>query len=437
MAEESENSSKENLLAKLPEVLKPGDKKDENEGGVSSWIKNLAVLASVIATIGGVIIGLIQLKYVADTNLKSEQTKLDIALAQLQDQQKARKDQAKQHSKDNQFTNDQHRFDAEQHKDDQKFTVEQRNAEIARQDQVALSSLISHMFTDTHTGSEGDIASLTIYVNRGTASDATIGNALLVRLNHPRSPQEIEMAFTVIEQMGTRGLPYAIKANRLARQRYDEALMADYYTRIKKENEIEKQFAQGYNDGVTLQQPGIQSATSKDTLLDRNYVIAMININRPLFATTGYQLPDPEDYGGQSPIRLFGAAIEASNRAIQAGIEHWGPLEPLVLDLSKTYLFSSRNASSHWQSPLLRPNLRDAYIDLGAWVGMNSPVRIVDAIGELKWIKGKCEGATIVETPPTFQYNERFGFTVLNRNCDNINPNNPWMSERPAPFPAR
>jgi hypothetical protein len=340
--------------AVTPEAAKQPEKPDVE---VSKWIKNFAALVTTIA----VLVGLwttfyqIQLKVKADqaaaeakskadqkaeqdrlntekeishNNQLAEEAKRDALTKQIQDQVDARKDQAAQHHVD----------------------IEQATKVLADSDAKTeaerLSAVINHLFNAKETSAEGDLAALFEYVSRDETSKEIVKNVVLARLENPRSPEEIDMGFRVLETIGPSALDATAQANRDARRRYDECLVSRYYTDVARLRKIEVKPGDSdviyTGNGYAL---NVDKLAKEDvvanTPLDASYVFPTISE----FAHRGtnpYFDVGPAETSAKCTQPLAAEIITRSNLALMVqfrlAVIHRNDPRSSVVDLSKTYL---------------------------------------------------------------------------------------------------
>ena len=249
-----------------PEIKGPGEVKVDTD--VPKWIKILGALVGIASVIAGLWFSAYQLRMKAEAdretarlNLKAEENKLKLG----EDQIKAQNDQ---HTADNGFEKEKHGLDTKQQKD-------QAAAAELKEERAGLSAVINKMFSDTT--SEGDIASLFEYIHHDAASREVVKNAVLAKLENPKSPEEIDLGFRVLEAIGPSSLDSVVRANCEARRKYDAKIVQEYgtrvYAKITEEANKSKQFpaiGRSFVDEVSAN-------VADETSLNHEYVFALIN----------------------------------------------------------------------------------------------------------------------------------------------------------------
>ena len=189
-----------------------------DDSGVIPLIKNIGALVGVAVAAVGIWTSIQSLKdkakaeeETAKVNLAAQQTQLQIAEKQLE-----------QHSKDNDLQIQLHAIDL-QHQDTVSATLDSRS----RRDNLA--SLITHMLSN-QSSAEGDIAVLFEHLESQKDNGVILKNALLARLESPKSKGEIELAMRLLSRLGVDAEDVLVQANRSAKSRYNEALVLRFET---------------------------------------------------------------------------------------------------------------------------------------------------------------------------------------------------------------
>lgn len=182
------------------------DKKTEDNSTTLAWIRNVAALVGVLATIAGIIISVLTLRDKAKTDertatisLESERIKLKIAESQMNE------DLTKQ-----------------------QLIVDHETAaaalEASRAENEKVASLISHLFSENES-SEGYFALLFRYASEQAVYRSAIENAIVARLGNPRSVGEITLALRLLEKLPDQPLETVVDCNRNARLAFDRTLL--------------------------------------------------------------------------------------------------------------------------------------------------------------------------------------------------------------------
>jgi hypothetical protein len=208
---ESPESVGATVATKVPE--KP-------DAEVARWIKNLGALVTIFAALAGIWLTVYQfrLKAQADkdaafNNRLAEDDKLKLGTLQINDQVASRKDQSVQRSADNAV---------ELHKHELDIRHEERTASDvdAKSEELTLSNIIQEIFA-AKASAEGSLALLFGHISRDRQTTSTIENAVLARLENPKSLGEIDLGFRLLEKIGVPAIDSIVQANLSARHRYD------------------------------------------------------------------------------------------------------------------------------------------------------------------------------------------------------------------------
>ena len=228
------------------------------------WIRNLAALIAIVVAIVGAWKSLEEIRLTAVANRDAEQTKRVIAEKQIADQVSARGDQYA-------FERDKQKSDIQNQKN---TATEQQRAK----DREVLSSIINHMFL-VQSGSEADLAALFNFVDRDAAANQTIENAVLARLENPRSDEEIDLGFRLLERIGVRAIDATVQANRTARKRYDSYLTStfcdQFHAKWKQGDHIQRRETDVLTDPSIIEP--IEKSIAAQFSLKQRYVFALLN----------------------------------------------------------------------------------------------------------------------------------------------------------------
>ena len=169
------------------------------EDGVAKWIRDVGAIVTILGVLAGFGFTAYQLRMKAKSdeesarlNQEAEVDKLALGREQIKAQ------------------NTQHMIDIQQ----QRY---QLAAAEKKDEHEALSTLINSMFA--HANSEGDIVGLFEYVHRDDESHEVITNALLARLENPRSKEEIDLGFRVLTAIGPSAIDGMVQVNSAARRK--------------------------------------------------------------------------------------------------------------------------------------------------------------------------------------------------------------------------
>jgi hypothetical protein len=317
----------------------------DGDEGISKWIKNLGALVGVFAAVAGIWVSVQGLrdKAIAEENtakatLEDERVKLEIA-----------REQSAQHKADIDL-------EIQKHVADLKHQESQTAADQTRMRHDTLAALITHMFS-SQGSSEGDIAVLFDHVNHGEDSIDIIENAVLARLEAPRSKEEIELGLRLLERVGSGALDVVIEANRSARARYDDCLVARYTQAYN------ERMSRAAEPGVRLDhraiKDDIENEISRFSFLDKDYDFATINSKTGILISGSYPVRKLNTTDVVATQELAAAVIERSNAILLMMLKNQNKTPLHRVALSNTYL-----AGTDWA--FTKDNdvdLSDAYID--------------------------------------------------------------------------
>jgi hypothetical protein len=328
------------------------DSSGTGDTNVSQWIKNLAALVTIAVALGGIYVSVRQLrakaeadaltaetarqsaKQVADTNLADENVKLQIATLQL-----------KQHSDDIAADSLKHKLDLDTAAALDKEKQEQTsNADLA--------TIITRMLSGTpQQSSEGDMALLFDHLSRDPSTREGIQNAVLARLEAPRSRAEIDIGIRLLEKSGLNSLDVLVQTNRSAKSRYDYDLL----TRFEEALTLE-----GQKSGPPATRATLAAIAMNDVLptvaSDRCYATAVLQ-DAPTDVTTSVTTPIEQHNTTLSHDQELALAVmETSARSILKVLAT--PPIGSPVDVDGTYL-SFKGMSTR---DLPRVSLRGAYV---------------------------------------------------------------------------
>jgi len=297
---------------------------------ISKWIKDLTALAGLIAVLVG-----------AWVSVRSLQNKAETDNATAQVQLRAAELQASQHTADLEQQRKFHDADL-LHQD---ATAKSQDAKDRTQ---RLESVITQMLRDKES-SEGNIAVLFEFINDPTNSktangndDVAIQNAIFARLENPRSREEVDMGFRILDQIGgLSSLALVVELNRDARKRYDIALEQRFAHAEKVHGAAagapEERYGQTTED---------EKEASRGNTLDPGYDFATINRMLEEEGRHGSAVIETDaDFSVQQ--ELSADVIRMSNRSL-ANYSRLHSSLPQHLDLSGCYLLPTTIISSQY-----------------------------------------------------------------------------------------
>jgi hypothetical protein len=290
---------------------------------LAKWLRELTALAGLIAVVAGSWVSVESLRQKAETDKKTAEIQQN--LAQLQ---------AQQHQKDVEMQQGIHDADLKNKKDE-------ATAQDARERNQRLADVVSRLF-DGKSGSEGDLAILSQFLSADAESRQIVENAVLARLETPRTKEEIDLGFRLYEQIGPSAWSYVAQVNRSARRRYDECLFArfssEFNKRASKEVNPELASPRRLIARIGETEAGILNTKS----LDEDYNFA--TLNRKIQSSPGSVIQVAPELAGlesdalRAQQSLAADEISRSNQALRGYLgKHHGEL-PEHMDLSGTYL---------------------------------------------------------------------------------------------------
>lgn len=327
------------------------------DASIPGWIRNLGALVTIAAAVAGIVFTSWNLydkakadERTAAITLEGEKIKLQISREQLE-----------QHREDREADFRTHRLDL-----DQGASLEASKAAKAANDQLA--ALISHMFANPDVSAEGDLAVLFNDLSREAPHRESIENAVLARLEAPRSREEIDLGVRLLERIGPEALEILGQANRSARRRYDDSLFTRFNEAFSNGIVSTPQQERPSPGPPTLANPPfavqlgqiIASQAVRGTSLDVGYSYALLMQKKLLYTKDRIETPKHDAAELVERQELAAAVIERSSRGILKLLReaaHTRRRTPA--DLSATYL-----AIDHWPTGPYPPmNLADAYLE--------------------------------------------------------------------------
>ena len=333
-------------MADSPEQ-QPKSEKMVADTELPRWLRTIGAGATVFVALVGVGFTAYQLHLTAEENREkaqfdkdtsynnsiAERYKLQLGLKQIEEQEIQFNSQSNQHKMDLDIEIKKHNLDLQQQKDQAKDA-----AEKAERD--ALAALINKLFRDEN--SEGDIASLFQYVSPGSKNQAAVENALLARLERPKSREEIEIGFRVLGAIGPSTLETVIRANCSARNTLDEMLyrtFSHYFNQASGGKGVEKMTM---SEVLSSRKSALFKAMN-ETYLDGAYAEATIN-DKTLAdwnAQTIKQDTDEVFRSARESIALAQDVIVKSNLLINNFLQSWDRDDKENIDFASAYLTDS------------------------------------------------------------------------------------------------
>jgi hypothetical protein len=304
-----------------------GEQKQEREGGFERLIKRFTALAALLGVVAGI---WVSLKGLHDKNLADQKT-AEIMLEDEKVKLKIAGEQTSQHQQDLDLQKQLHDADLQSKK-------ESAEAQDARERTQRLADVITRVFTEKDS-SAGQLSLLFEFLNGDRGSQQIIENAVLARLESPRSKEEIDIGFKLFERIGPSSFTFIASANRNARRRHDE-LLFERYARLLAAERSRKEKDPHPGAGAGGGRDAIDEAVAGDTL-DREYLFATLN------RMSGHAIPqrstdsssaDKEEQDLLLRQQLAVAVIVRSNLAFKNCLRDPGCALPNGLDLSETYL---------------------------------------------------------------------------------------------------
>jgi hypothetical protein len=297
--------------------------KVDNKRQVSGWIRDLTALvglSAVLITSWVSVRGLVDKaradQRTADIMLEDEKVKLEIA-----------KEQTAEHEQDLDLQKQLHNVDLERQK-------ELAQSQDAKEKDQRLADVITRVFTDKES-SAGDMSILFDFLNKDPRSQPIIENAVLARLENPRSKEEVDIGFRLLEGIGPASFSFVADANRSARLRYDDLFFERYASALAEiRDKTEK--AGGKIGGIFMDPQGM---VVEGDSLDPEYDFAMFDKRAREHGVP--QISQPLPSGGQELAlrqNLAAAVILRSNLTIRNCFSTPGCHMPSDLDLTETYL---------------------------------------------------------------------------------------------------
>ena len=358
---------------------KEGSKIDVADPDVSVLIKNVAAVVTILSAIAGVCFGIYQLRLAANQlklkadadqqtaldNRDAEKHKLDLGLAQIANDEKNHKQQfaeeeanraalAKQHSADNDLVREKYQSEIQRAKEAEADADAKSHSE-------RLAALITHLFNNQESG-EGDLASLFEFTDRDPTSKQVVENAVLARLENPKSLEEIDLGFRVLEGIGLPAIDAVVQANRSARRRFDECVVSHFYQVVIAPEKVKggsrkSILGRTWSDG--------EVEVAKSSSLDHAYIFATINKR---FDTSRSSPDDVSEEScsvvfsreviRRSNITFFQDAVTLLDKAEATRIRPF-------LDLSDTYLRNDFLQSYEILHSRFTFGLSNAYVEVG------------------------------------------------------------------------
>jgi hypothetical protein len=305
----------------------PGSEKGAADKGSSGgdnsalarWLREMTALAGLIAVVVGSWVSVESLRQKAATDQETARTQLQTA-----------QEQTKQHRMDLEQEKQLHDADLNNKKDE-------ALAQETRERNSRLAEVVSHVFA-ANGSSEGDLAILSQFLNADEESRRIVANAVLARLENPRTKEEIDLGFRLYEHIGPAAWSYVAEVNRSARRRYDECLLERYSHLLKKDAPGKTE--PGSATGVDINVTDVEHHVASEDSLDFEYDFA--TINRMLSKGESSEIKHTaQESAALAAQRILAAAeISRSNQVLRGYIGARSGGLPRHMDLSGTYLES-------------------------------------------------------------------------------------------------
>ena len=316
----TEEPSREPIPAEGVDV----DSKIDGGHSISRRIGDVTALVGLIAVLVGSWVSVQGLRDKA----RADQRTADLTLQDEKIKLQTAHEQSIQHEQDLDLQRQLHEADLRH----QKETAASQDAKDKTQ---RLSDVITRVFTDKES-SAGDLSVLFEFLNRDPESKQIIENAVLARLENPRSKDEIDIGFRLMERIGAGAFSFVADANRSARRRYDDLLFQKVAHIAARERESEKAHPDQAMDFPI--EVYFYRATAGDSL-DPEYDFATLNARTQIGAL---EVPNPDPLEERKIALdqdLAAAVILRSNLTFRNCLTHQCNL-PSGLDLTETYIAS-------------------------------------------------------------------------------------------------
>ena len=328
----------------------------ENKVDADVWpsVKNIAGIATIAVTLVGAWTGIYQLRLKAqadkDTsynNAQAEANKLDLGKLQL-------KQQLDLHTLDGDLEVEKRKAELAQAKD-QAETIERK------EERNRLSAQIAKMFDGDGT-KEAEIASLFEYLKLDPTSSEIVENAVLAKLENPKSTEEIDLGFGLMEKIGPAAWDSVIRANCAARDKYD-AYIADEFIHLFDER------AQS-GGAAKIDQYDLRTADdvaghlAMQAALGTFYALAMAQLSIARFDFS-QKLDEMRKVDPPDPLRLqlSIAAINRSNTAIANLLERF-PERDHRINFSRAFITNDTLQRRNFSGDIGRFECHDCFLEL-------------------------------------------------------------------------
>jgi hypothetical protein len=358
------------------------------EDGVAKWIRDVGAIVTILGVLVGFGFTAYQLRMKAKSdeesarlNQEAEVDKLALGREQIKAQ------------------NTQHMIDIQQ----QRY---QLAAAEKKDEHEALSTLINSMFA--HANSEGDIVGLFESVHRDDESHEVITNALLARLENPRSKEEIDLGFRVLTAIGPSAIDGMVQVNSAARRSFNGWITREFLSRYAAKAK-EQFYPGGYQFLPTLRDDVITELAAA-TSLDSRYIAAFISSDLPDLASAELEALKLKDQ--RMPIEMVEAVINRSNEALDT-VLHSVPNRHETINLSYAYLnyLVAYGKYPPWVQLLAKCNtcfVEDSPVGMdGSWLGGVSDTEDAVAINDDNGSDSEARRYTFVIDPGLLDARQR------------------------------
>jgi hypothetical protein len=199
--------------------------------------------------------------------------------------------------------------------------------------------VVSHVFAEKGS-SEGDLAILSQFLNADEESRRIVENAVLARLESPRTKEEIDLGFRLYEHIGPAAWSYVAEVNRSARRRYDYCLLQRFYAAVNEKMATEKK-ERGLLEATSQLAfivDRVKPEIANETTVDFEYDYATMNRNSSKGALSEAQGAS-QDVGALGAQQALAAGeIARSNKVLRGYVGSHSNELPKHMDLSGTYL---------------------------------------------------------------------------------------------------
>jgi hypothetical protein len=286
---------------------------------VSPWLRDLTALAGLIAVVIGSVVSVMSLRDKAQDELRTAGLEFQKAQQQTLQHQQDLNQQLQIHSAD--LQHQEHAAASQDAKD-----KDQRLADV-----------IGRIFTDKGS-SEGDLAVLFEFLNDDKGSQEIIQNAVLARLEDPRSRAEIDLGFRLLERMGPSAVSQVIEVNRSARRQYDDCLYERFSRQVKSLSGREQPVVGSAINGAQNPKDAAELSVSGISGIDKGYEFATINRMWTQGAPGRFRTAERTDAQLVSDQDLAAEQIARSNLVLRSFIAQHPREIPRTMNLSGTYL---------------------------------------------------------------------------------------------------